>query len=532
MKSSLLGQSLIGFSRGVENADSFRAVNPSTRQQLDPLFFSASQKELDIAAGLAEEAFTFYGSLSGADRAVFLRAIAVEIESISSELIARVEEETALPHPRLQGELARTCTQLRLFASLVEEGSWVSARIDRADPNRKPLAKPGIRSLLRPLGPVAVFGASNFPLAFSVAGGDTASALAAGNPVIVKANPAHPGTSELVANAVSRAVQLCQLPEGTFSLLFDSKFSVGAALVQHPAIRAVGFTGSVKGGRALFDLVCARPSPIPFYGEMGSCNPVFILPGAMRTRGLQLARQLFESFTLGGGQFCTKPGIVFLPPRDTSAEFSYALNAAVMQSPPFVLLTPRIGAEFNDAILDRQHSDLLHVTAGTSHLLSASGVIGQPTLFETSAESFQANPDLENEIFGPTSLLVHYDQKKELVDAALALDGHLTVTVHAEEEDLKEFPTLLSILEKKAGRLIFNGFPTGVEVGHAMVHGGPYPASTDSRSSSVGSMAILRFARPVAYQDFPDATLPRELQDANPLGIWRLVDGRLSKDPV
>ncbi len=532
MNSLLLGQSLIGFSRGAANAGFFKAVNPSTREQLDPLFFSATQKELDIAAALAEAAFDLYGASPGPKRAAFLQAIAFELETIATQLIARAHEETALPHARLQGELARTCNQLRLFMSILEEGSWVSARIDRGVPSRKPIAKPGIRCLLKPLGPVAVFGASNFPLAFSVAGGDTASALAAGNPVIVKANPAHPGTSELVATSISRAVQACQLPEGTFSLLFDSGFSIGAALVQHPAIRAVGFTGSLRGGRALFDLACARPAPIPFYGEMGSGNPVFILPGALRTRGAQLARQLFDSFTLGGGQFCTKPGIVFAPPRDSTGDFSNALDAAVAQSSPFVLLTPRIGAEFDASVLDRQHNAHLRVAARSLDSPIESGVLGHPVLFETSAESFLSNPDLEKEIFGPTTLLVRYGQSKELLDAARALDGHLTVTVHADEDDLRDFPALLSILEKKAGRLIFNGFPTGVEVCHAMVHGGPYPATTDSRSSSVGSMAILRFARPVAYQDFPNSVLPPELQDANPLGIWRLVDGTLTKDPL
>jgi 2,5-dioxopentanoate dehydrogenase len=532
MGSSLLGQSLIGFNHSADNRAAFRAVNPATRQQLDPAFFSASQKDLDSAVALAEEAFTSYGSLSGADRAVFLRAIATEMEATASEIVARAHEETALPLARLQGELARTCGQLRLFASLVEEGSWVSARIDRNDPSRKPSPKPGIRSLLKPLGPVAVFGASNFPLAFSVAGGDTASALAAGNPVIVKANPAHPGTSELAGNAISRAVCSCKLPEGTFSLLFDSGFAVGADLVKHPGIRAVGFTGSLKGGRILFDLACARPTPIPFYGELGSCNPVFILPGAMRARGSQIARQLYESFTLGGGQFCTKPGIVFVPPQDSISDFSAALDDAVAHSPNFVLLTPRIGAEFNNSILSRARTAHLRVAAKSTSSPDSSGVIGQPILFDTSAESFLANPGLEKEIFGPTTLLVHYGQVKELLQAAYALEGHLTVTVHGEREDLKEFSELLSILEQKAGRLIFNGFPTGVEVSHAMVHGGPYPASTDSRSTSVGSLAILRFARPLAYQDFPDATLPPDLQDANPLGIWRLVDGKLTKDPL
>ncbi|MGB2665074.1 MAG: aldehyde dehydrogenase (NADP(+)) [Candidatus Acidiferrum sp.] len=527
---SLLGQSLIGFNRGPENGDSFRAVNPATRYELDPPFFSASQKDLDSAVALAEGAFASFGSLAGAARAAFLRAIAVEMEATATEIIARAQEETALPIARLQGELGRTCSQLRLFASVVEEGSWVSARIDRSDPARKPSPKPGIRSLLKPLGPVAIFGASNFPLAFSVAGGDTASALAAGNPVIVKANPGHPGTSELAGNAVARAVRTCKLPEGTFSLLFDSGFSVGADLVKHPGIRAVGFTGSLKGGRVLFDLACARPTPIPFYGELGSCNPVFILPGAIRARGPQIARQLFESFTLGGGQFCTKPGIVFVPPEDSIAEFSAALAAVVAQSQNFVLLTLRIGAEFNNAIRAREHTAHVRVASRSTTSPNASGVFGQPILFDTSAESFLANHDLEKEIFGPTTLLVYCGQRKEFLDAANALEGHLTVTVHAEEEDLKEFAALLSILEKKAGRLIFNGFPTGVEVCHAMVHGGPYPASTDSRATSVGSLAILRFARPVAYQDFPNPTLPPELQDANPLGIWRLVDGKLTKD--
>ena len=528
----LLGQSLIGFNRANGNGDSFRAVNPATRKELDPPYFSASQKDLDNAVALAEAASTSYGSLSGADRANFLRAIAIEMEATATEIIARAHEETALPVVRLQGELGRTCGQLGLFASVVEEGSWVSARIDRNDPARKPSPKPGIRSLLRPLGPVAVFGASNFPLAFSVAGGDTASALAAGNAVIVKANPAHPGTSELAGNAIARAVRTCKLPEGTFSLLFDSGFSVGADLVKHPGIRAVGFTGSLKGGRVLFDLACARPTPIPFYGELGSCNPVFILPGAMRARGPQIARQLFESFTLGGGQFCTKPGIVFVPPQDSITEFSAALDAAVAQSQNFVLLTPQIGTAFNNAILGREHTSDVRVAARSGSSPDASGVIGQPILFDTAAESFLANHDLEKELFGPTTLLVHYGQRKQLLEAANALEGHLTVTVHAEEDDLKEFSTLLSILEKKAGRLVFNGFPTGVEVCHAMVHGGPYPASTDSRATSVGTLAILRFARPVAYQDFPNATLPPELQDANPLGIWRLVDGKLTKDAV
>jgi 2,5-dioxopentanoate dehydrogenase len=532
MESPLIGQSFAGFRRTTESASSFKALNPATQQELDPPFFRAGEKDLDAAVSLAEQAFGSYGSLPGAERAAFLRAIVTELEASGAQIIARAQEESGLPLARLQGELARTCGQLRMFASVVEEGSWVSARIDRADPARKPIPKPGVRSLLKPLGPVAVFGASNFPLAFSVAGGDTASALAAGNPVIVKAHPAHPGTSELTANAILRAVRACQLPEGTFSLLFDDGFSVGAALVRHPGICAVAFTGSLRGGRALFDLACARPHPIPFYGELGSCNPLFILPGAMRARGPQIARQLFESFTLGGGQYCTKPGIVFVPPQDSTSEFLAALNTFVVQSSPFVLLSPTIGATFNGAIRDREQMAIVGVAARSASCSPTPAVTGQPILFDTSVQTFLSHPELEKEIFGPTSLLVHYGEMKDLLAAARALDGHLTVTVHAEEEDLREFSELFSILGKKAGRLIYNGFPTGLEVCHAMVHGGPYPATTDARSTSVGGMAIFRFARPVAYQDFPDASLPPELQNANPIGILRMLDGNWTKDPV
>src|SRR5271165_4721204 len=311
MKSSLLGQSLIGFSRGAENAHSFRAVNTATQQELDPLFLTASKNELDIAAALAEKAFISYGSLPGATQAAFIRAIAVEIETIATELIARAHEETALSIARLQGELARTCGQLRLFASVVGEGSWVSARIDRSDPVRKPLPKPGIRSLLKPLGPVAVFGASNFPLAFSVAGGDTASALAAGCPVVAKAHPAHPGTSELAGRAIQAAVAACDLPPGVFSLLLDGGYAVGGALVADPRIKAVGFTGSRRGGVALLRIAQERREPIPVYAEMSSINPVFLLPAALASRGEAIGRGFAGSLTMGAGQFCTNPGLVF-----------------------------------------------------------------------------------------------------------------------------------------------------------------------------------------------------------------------------
>src|ERR1700677_940898 len=308
----LTGRSTIGFESGAAAHEVFYAMNPKNGERLDPVFFSAAPDEVDRAASLAHEAFATYERVSARDRGAFLRAIAANIESIIEELVERAEQETALPKARLQGETARTCGQLRLFADVVEEGSWVQARIDRGRPDRKPAPKPDIRSMLRPLGPVVVFGASNFPLAFSVAGGDTASALAAGNPVIFKGHPAHPGTSELVGRIIRDSVRACDLPEGVFSLLFDSGFSVGAALVKHPFVKAVGFTGSIPAGRALFDLAAKRPSPIPFYGEMGSTNPTFVLPGALAARGEKIGAELYGSFTLGGGQFCTKPGLVFL----------------------------------------------------------------------------------------------------------------------------------------------------------------------------------------------------------------------------
>jgi alpha-ketoglutaric semialdehyde dehydrogenase len=382
---------------------------------------------------------------------------------------------------------------------------------------------------LHPLGPVVVFGASNFPLAFSVAGGDTASALAAGNPVIVKAHPAHPGTSELVGRAIRDCVREEGFAEGVFSLLFDSGTEVGAKLVEHPRVKAVGFTGSIPAGRALMDLAVRRPEPIPFYGEMGSTNPVFILPGALAARGKEIAAQLHGSFTLGSGQFCTKPGLVFLPREDSSAHFLPEFQDQVARSKKFALLTSGIRNAYQREVQNRKGRSDLAVVAEGEQPASGSAFVAGVAVFETDVSSLLDSPDLSSEVFGPSTLLVRFRDQAELLGAARSLSGHLTATIHGTEGDLREFSELLQILRDKVGRIVFNGYPTGVEVCHAMVHGGPYPASTDSRTTSVGSLAIFRFTRPVCYQDLPDSSLPAELKNSNPLEIWRMVDGNFTR---
>jgi alpha-ketoglutaric semialdehyde dehydrogenase len=528
----LTGRSIIGFREEATGGEVFHATNPKTGERFVQEFYSATLQEVDAAATLAHEAFEVYGRTSGHDKAAFLRTIAINIEGNAAEIIERAEQETALPKARLQGEVGRTCGQLRLFAQVVEEGSWTTARIDRADPGRKPAPKPDLRSTLRPLGPVVVFSASNFPLAFSVAGGDTASALAAGNPVIVKAHAAHPGTSELVGQALRDAVRECNLPKGVFSLLFDSGNQVGAALVKHPLIKAGGFTGSRNAGRILMNLAAARPDPIPFYAEMSSTNPVFILPDALRHHAEGIATGLHISFTLGAGQFCTKPGMVFLPEGEDASSFLTQLQKAVGGSAPFHLLTGAIRSSYNAGLTARKGKKSVKLLAENQ---PSTGDVEQSVgaaLFETDVQSVIKDPELSEELFGPAALLVRHSNRDELLQAARALEGHLTATIHGTEQDLTDFSDLIAILETKVGRLVLNGFPTGVEVSHAMVHGGPYPATSDGRSTSVGSQAIFRFSRPVCYQGFPDSALPDELKNANPLGIWRMVDGEMTREPT
>jgi len=524
----LSGHSFIGSRRGSYEGAGFHAFNPQSGAPLPPAYHAATAADLDEAVRIAAEAFDVYSEASGKVRAAFLRRIADGFVEHRQPLAERAHLETALPMPRLLGEVGRTASQLRMFASMVEEGSWVQARIDPALPDRQPLPRPDIRSMLRPLGPVAVFGASNFPLAFSVAGGDTASALAAGCPVVVKAHPAHPGASELAAHIIVSSAAAESLPSGVFSMLFDAGIEIGTALVKHPLIRAVAFTGSLRGGRTLMDLAASRPDPIPCFTEMSSGNPVFVLPGALKKGPQALAQGLFGSFTLGAGQFCTKPGIVMVPEAPEGQAFLAELRTQVEKAQPYTLLTSGIAREYARATESRSAKVPV---AAESRLASAPSAErpfqAQAKLFTVCLDQLIAQPELADEIFGPDTLLVHCDNAQDFLRAARALDGHLTATILGDDDDLAANRELVRILERKAGRLIFNGFPTGVEVSHAMVHGGPYPSTSDPRFTSVGSLAIYRFARPVCFQNFPEQMLPPELQDANPLGIARLYDGRL-----
>jgi len=525
MPSALIGTSFLGSHRGATGGHTFHAVNPQTGEALEPAYHSASKAEADAAAKLAAEAFETYSRTPGKARAAFLRRCADALDRHKDEIAQRAHLETALPLPRLTGEVARTTGQLRLFATLIEDGSWVEARIDPAIPARQPLPRVDLRSMLRPLGPVVVFGSSNFPIAFSVAGGDTASALAAGCPVIVKAHQAHPGTGEMIASLMVESVAAAGLPSGTFSALFGPGSDVGATLVQHPLVRAVGFTGSLGGGRALMDLCAARPHPIPCFTEMSSGNPVFVLPSALRKGTAELAKNLYGSFTLGAGQFCTKPGIVYVPDAPESPSFMEELRTLVEQSQPFTLLTAGIARSYASGTAARAQQISLAAAAATVSSAASSHACNAQ-VFKVCLDQLLGEPALADEIFGPYTLLVCCETTADYLRAARALDGHLTATILGDEDDLAMHRELVQVLQEKAGRLIVNGFPTGVEVTHAMVHGGPYPATSDSRFTSVGTQAIYRFARPVCFQNFPQSLLPSELQDSNPLGIRRLRDGK------
>ena len=523
---TLEGLSILGQSRVKPTGKSVPAIDPATGSNLPTSFYWATTQDVSRAAELASKAFAEYRRWPAARRATFLRLIATLIESNAPALVERANLETALPPPRLQSEIGRTCGQLRLFATLIEEGWWLDARIDHANPERKPLPKPDVRSMLQPLGPVAVFSSSNFPFAFSVAGGDTASSLAAGCPVIVKPHQGHLGTSEAVGLLVQQAARESNAPEGVFSLLFGPGRDVGIALVKHPLIKAVGFTGSRTGGRALMDAAAARPEPIPVYAEMGSINPVFILPGAIQQNAEALASGLHGSVTLGVGQFCTNPGLVFVEPKPPADSFLKKLESLMSATPAGTMLTPSICSEYRAGI--EKFSNTAGVRRITQPTEARNGQ-AHATLFTTSAETFLSNHVLMDEIFGPSTLVVHCNSKSQMLAAAEKLEGQLTATVHGTPEDFAANPDLLAILETKVGRLLCNGYPTGVEVCHAMNHGGPYPATADGRSTSVGTRAIVRFTRPVCYQNFPDSALPDELKESNPLDIWRLVDGQLGK---
>ncbi|WP_239161192.1 aldehyde dehydrogenase (NADP(+)) [Chromobacterium violaceum] len=519
---NLTGKMLIGGQGVTGRRDMIRALDPSTDQPLEPGYAGADREQVEQACALAWEAFDAYRETAPETRARLLETIADEIEALGDGLIERAMAETGLPRARLQGERGRTCGQLRLFACTLRAGEWLDARVDPAMPQRQPLPRADLRQRQVALGPVAVFGASNFPLAFSVAGGDTASALAAGCPVIVKAHSAHPGVSELVGQAVARAVEKCRLPAGVFALLFGEGREAGQALVADPRVKAVGFTGSRGGGLALCRLAQSRPEPIPVFAEMSSTNPVFLLPSALWARGEALAQGFVGSLTLGAGQFCTNPGLLVALQGPALDGFIAAAASILRQSPAQTMLTPGIFRAYQAGV------DALsgHARLAAAGLPATGPNQCQAQLWLAEARDYLAKPALRAEVFGAAALIVACRDAAELGQLAEQLEGQLTATLQLDDGDLDLAHALLPTLERKAGRILVNGWPTGVEVCEAMVHGGPYPATSDARATSVGTAAIRRFLRPVCYQDFPDALLPPALRQANPLALRRLLDGR------
>jgi NADP-dependent aldehyde dehydrogenase len=520
---TLQGHSLIAGETVIGTSGTAHGFNPATDEQLEPAYTLVTEEQLKTATDAAADAFDSFSTLDPEQHARFLDAIAENIEAIGEELIVRAGQETGLAAARLQGERARTTGQLRLFADVVRRGDFRGVRIDPAIPDRSPLPRADIRQRQIPLGPVAVFGASNFPLAFSVAGGDTASAFAAGCPVIVKAHNAHPGTSELVGQAIAKAVTDLGLHPGVFSLIYGPGSSIGQALAADPAVKAVGFTGSRAGGTALMRTAAARPEPIPVYAEMSSINPVYVFPGALNGDIESLARQYVTSVTGSSGQLCTSPGLVFVPAGDAGNRFATAVTDAITQLSGQTMLSGGIASAW-------QHGhDALEASADVE--LIGRGKKGPtenapaPAVFGADLDAFTSNPVLHEEIFGAASLVVRYKDIDDLIRATRLLEGQLTASLHVTEEDFAAASGLIPALERKVGRIIINGWPTGVEVGHAVVHGGPYPATSDSKTTSVGTLAINRFLRPVAYQNFPEQLRPAPLQDANPWQVSRLIDG-------
>ncbi|MBO9732290.1 MAG: aldehyde dehydrogenase (NADP(+)) [Chitinophaga sp.] len=526
----ITGKNIIGFADVAEGTDVLRAYNPVSNTALPETFTIATAAEVNLAVDKATAAFQVYRLSSPEERAVFLETIAAEILGLGDVLLERAVAESGLPLGRITGERMRTVSQLKLFASVLREGSWVEAVIDPAQPDRTPLPRADIRKMLVPLGPVLVFPASNFPLAFSTAGGDTASALAAGNPVIVKAHESHPGTNELVALAIQKAAKQCGMPDGVFSSLSGTGPAIGQQLVKHHGIKAIGFTGSFKVGTAIFDAVTQRPEPIPVYAEMSSINPVLLLPAKLAAAADSVAKQYAQSITLGAGQFCTNPGLLIALADEATTQFATTLQQELSAIPAITMLNPGICYHYyeNREQLSRRKGVETLYAGGAEREATK----GSPALYRVSAQHFISNTELQQEVFGPTSLLVVCNNEAELQAVIAQLHGQLTGTIMAEDADLTRFSGAITALSEKVGRIILNNVPTGVEVCYAMQHGGPFPATTDIRSTSVGASAIVRFARPLCYQDWPAHLLPAALKDENPLGIWRRIDGQLTKDAV
>jgi NADP-dependent aldehyde dehydrogenase len=521
------GKNFIGYGRSKRGTVTFQTVNPVLNVENPSVFYEASSEEVAEATQLAYQAFPFFSETSNEHRAVFLNAIAEEIMTLDKALIDIYCNETGLPEGRAIGERGRTVNQLRSFAAFLEGGSWMEATIDLPEPDRKPVPKPDLRKMMMPLGPVVVFGASNFPLAYSAAGGDTASALAAGCPVIVKGHPMHAGTGSMVASAIIKAAQKTKMPDGVYSYLNSSSIAVGTLLVKDKRVKAVGFTGSLQGGRALFDLAAQREEPIPVFAEMGSINPVLLLPEALKVDDGEWAKTIAQSVTLGSGQFCTNPGLLLAIKNPDLERFSETLSEEIKAITPSSMLHPHIARKYED---------------GKSHMEAQPGIskiaeyrdsvpenFARPTILRVSSADFKENPNLHKEVFGPYSLLVECTGIEDLEQVVAKIEGQLTASLIGTNQELNGYDRVIRMLRDRVGRLIFNGVPTGVEVCAAMQHGGPYPATTDSRFTAVGVDAIKRWLRPVSFQNCPDTLLPMALRNANPLKLERRIDGVWTK---
>ena len=519
----ITGKNYIGNKISAKGKTTYTTTNPKLNTENEWIFTEATEAEVDAAAQLATEAFAVYKHKTDKERSFFLRAIGEEIEALGQELIDAYTTESGLPKGRALGERGRTIGQLNAFASLLEQGDWVQATIDSGDPNRTPAPKPDLRKMQIAVGPVAVFGASNFPFAFSTAGGDTASALASGCPVIVKSHPMHAATGELVSLAIIKAAQKTGMPDGVFSNLNSKGISVGEQLVNHPAIKAVGFTGSIKAGKALCTIAANREEPIPVYAEMGSINPVVMLPEALKVNAELWAQKYAGSINMGAGQFCTNPGLILGIASEALDTFGKHLATYLDEQAASCMLHPNIHSAYETGkqkMLDASETEVLAVKLSTEGAND-----GKPTLVKVNGDAFLANTELHTEVFGPFSMLVVCESKEQLVEILNTLEGQLTGSLIGEPSEVANYNEVIDALRSKVGRILFNGVPTGVEVCPAMHHGGPFPASSDSKFTSVGKDAIYRWVRPVSYQDWPQELLPAALRDENPLGILRKVNG-------
>ena len=522
---TISGNMIIGRELVMGSKKAIYAINPATGENLEPAYFGGGEQEVEKACALAEKAFDAYRETDLETRAKFLEQIAANLAANGAAIVERAGLESGLPKTRLDGELGRTMNQLKLFAEEVRAGRWLGVKVDSALPGRTPLPRSDLRLRYIPLGPVAVFGASNFPLAFSVAGGDTASALAAGCPVIVKGHSAHPGTSELVGKAIQAAVKSCGIPEGTFSLLFGSGADIGSALVADHRIKAVGFTGSRSGGVALMKVAAARPEPIPVYAEMSSINPVYLLPEALKNRADSIATGFVNSMLMGSGQFCTNPGLMIAKESPELNAFIDRLATLVSAAQPSTMLTPGIHHAYESGVAKLKSNKNVQMLSEAKEPSGPNQCCAR--IFSTTAEAFLTNHALRDEVFGSCSLIIRCKTDEEILALTNSLEGQLTATLLMDPSDNKAFTkSVLSILERKVGRILFNGYPTGVEVCHAMVHGGPFPATSDSRTTSVGTEAIWRFLRPICYQDFPSDLLPEMLKDGSAWKIPKLLNGQ------